>query len=992
MRKLLFLGLLLLTLGCRSQGFLPVASVAQGGNVITQVGPITVTFKHSQRTDAAITVSATATSQATSWYWELYKVTDWKTKVLYNISFDEDPTFNGISVEGFYDLTLVAKNANDKWTQRWDDAFIVQRPQFTEAQADIVIDITSANYFHDFANADMSDKKIYLKGTGTHYFQPYRLTGTAGHEVRIQVDPTNGVHLTTPAGVSQGYWLNQCSYVHTDGYLSDGSRGLNLQALDPNTAQVLMVYGSNFSHMGIAGATVYMDRASMTSGSAAIAFIPATPDATYNSATFLSTDNYVYDNSVTQAKDEGLYNMFNNDNLQGSYRPIKAYNTCIAWNSFTNTGRDGIQVASTILGRVHNNYINTCGLNHTSSQESLISWNSGNSDCWVYNNFGANAEMLLNIQMGNNPFNTFAGETTPGPLYITGNIFRVGTYSPGGSTEPDAIYIQNESAVTGTGTWVLNIVHNVFFTEDKWNAESYSFTGSSAISHKWANNIIVKSGTNSGRTAPELNYAGPNNNQTRSLNNLVYDYPSYTAVLFTNVAGNDFTLSSFSSSAYGGSPTNTASTFTGLPYFNDNAGYPLLAPGQAYTFGAYSGYEKRFVAPTVSDINPATFTTPVTVTSLTESTGTLGYESNKIGTLFWIVSSVDAAPTRAQIRAGKLASGSAALFSGNLIDVGTVTASQITGMTESNNYYLFCVFVTQENIEQTSVTRVAFSTAADTTAPTISGFNISDGSRTHVNFTSSEYITGTTFSNFTISGKTISSIFINSGSTTGHYFVTSTAFIFTDAPTIAYSGGNNWKDVSVAQNSLASFGSTAITNNIQPAAEANVIWVDGSNVSISGNNVSSTTSSANARSSQIIPAASNGYVEFDWATITRSNGGGARIGLIASTDARTAANIKLALDVHANNENVDVYVNGTYNPPGVTISNNQSSAGVVAYRIKIDRVTQHMIYYSTTDRANYTLKYESTATFTGDFRVAYVSNDATKGGVNVIIQADLGLQ
>jgi hypothetical protein len=104
----------------------------------------------------------------------------------------------------------------------------------------------------------------------------------------------------------------------------------------------------------------------------------------------------------------------------------------------------------------------------------------------------------------------------------------------------------------------------------------------------------------------------------------------------------------------------------------------------------------------------------------------------------------------------------------------------------------------------------------DITAPTLNSFTIEDATPSRINFSSSEIITATTTTGFSIASpsKTISSVSINAGQLTGHYFTVSTPFVEADAPTIAYSGGSNLVDAS--SNALASFGATSITNNISP--------------------------------------------------------------------------------------------------------------------------------------------------------------------------------
>lgn len=113
------------------------------------------------------------------------------------------------------------------------------------------------------------------------------------------------------------------------------------------------------------------------------------------------------------------------------------------------------------------------------------------------------------------------------------------------------------------------------------------------------------------------------------------------------------------------------------------------------------------------------------------------------------------------------------------------------------------------------------------TDPTISTFVINDANKDRIYFSSSEVITASTVSGFTVATptKTISSVTINAGQTTGHYFTVSVAFSYGETPTLAYSGsGSNLQDL--VGNALASFSATSITNNIAPFNPyTDITWV-----------------------------------------------------------------------------------------------------------------------------------------------------------------------
>lgn len=96
--------------------------------------------------------------------------------------------------------------------------------------------------------------------------------------------------------------------------------------------------------------------------------------------------------------------------------------------------------------------------------------------------------------------------------------------------------------------------------------------------------------------------------------------------------------------------------------------------------------------------------------------------------------------------------------------------------------------------------------------PVLSNFTIEDAQPTRVYFDSSKIITATTVTGFVIQGKTISSVTIAAGLTTGHYFTMSAAFNFWDNDNINYSGGSDIADLDT--NGVYDFTLSYTTNNI----------------------------------------------------------------------------------------------------------------------------------------------------------------------------------
>jgi len=717
---------------------------------------------------------------------------------------------------------------------------------------------------------------------------------------------------------------------------------------------------------------------------AGIAFIPDI-NAGSNATNWTANNITIYRCTGTNTGQEFIYAGYNNQVPQSGFYPPQLIDCVIARNSCDRSGRDSYQPGGCINLRMHDNIGLNWGIDQSKDQESFITVNGGCSGI-IYNNIGIGGKMHINLQSGAKPWNIFAGETTPQPLYIVSNYIDNGSYAAGGYAEPFSWYGQTYNG-SGTGVYNFHIIHNTIISDKKIFEFYCQPNGFNISGSTFANNIIRRVGASAG-DYPEFNII--ENGYTLSnilVNNLVRTFGAEGDIMFTNLAAKDVTISSFSSTAYGATSDLTTRLSSITDYFNDLKGYPLIAPSYNPTFGAYSGYEKRALIPAAGDTVPATFTTPVNITSLTQSGGTLGYESNKQGILYYIVSTVDVYPTKTQIRAGQNHLGNPALISGYIIDIGTVTSKIITGGNESTNYYLFCVFVTTNNIEQTSATRVAYTTTADVTAPTLSTFTISDTQRSRVYFNSSETITGTTFSNFTISGKTISNVTINSGQITGHYFTVSTAFNATEVPTIQYSGGNNFKDTSIAQNSLAAFGVTSITNSIVPAVSE--VWIAGilQNASITSGRALS-TGVGGIETSKYIPANSHGYIEFGYESAMQGGFTDFRIGFTLDATTYTYSAAQLLVNAHfLTSGNTGAYEGNTYRDVqgGLHVTSN-------LFRFRVNRNTNNIYFeWSTNNRASWNELWNYGPIGAGALRGAISFGVSGKAVPSLKIQADNGL-
>jgi hypothetical protein len=944
----------------------------------TEIASVTFDFKNIQRTNEGIELSAIPSGVTfTNAIWEVRNQSD---NNLVALSHNAVTTIYKSLPIGFYKLVFRAQTATDQYVRIWERAFWMDEPQFTEEEADVVVDLSTGDYYNNFSEADNSGLKIYVKpGTGQLSFAG--LFGTPSDYVRVQKAIDIDSIVQTGTGAHAVYLQSNNEYIRFDGFNTDGTNGWEIRGHATNGTQVFVVKDGIFRGIHVMGIDLVHQS---NNQAAAFSFIPTT-NVSSNATNWVVEDMVVYRCSTLDSGDEGIYMGYNNDALQSGYRPSKFRDAVIARNTINNAGRDGIQPGGCVNLDLHDNTVLVWGLNDDTSHTSAISWNAGNYGR-IFGNYMVGGEMLMNIQSGETPFDIEAGQTTPQPLYIYGNV---GVCS--GGTEPFAIYIQTSSISTSSDNWSVNIFNNTF-KSDKPIAEAYFHTGSFTwTGFKMVNNVIVAPTT--GGDTYEINYTGGGTQPTGSTVNNQYETAANQAdFMFTDYDNNDLTIASLSSQVYSGSPSDIASLFPSIEP-HDHLGFPLLS--DSYTFGAYSGYEKKTVEPVI-DEDPATFSTAVSVEDETADGGTIEFEADKVGILYWVVvANDDTAPSIAQIRAGLNNAGGAAIQSGQILDTGTADTGTITGLSEGVAYDLYAIFVTIDNVEQASATKVDFSTLADVIAPTISDFVIDNTNKDRIYFESSEVITATTYGGFTVATptKTITAVTINTGELTGHYFTVDTEFSISETPTIAYSGsGSNLQDIATTPNGLASFTATAITNNIAPEAAEPVIGYLNDDITVTGtysNEFTSTSTAASIESTQIIPSASNGYIQFDWDQDTR-NSSSVRIGFIAEADASPAMNdVKLWLALSSANHNIDIYEGGTYKSTYNTFGYNQAG---IKYRIIINRSTQKITALaSNNDFASSVTLYTSTTNFTGDFRFVFVTTVNGAQAMNCYIQADLGL-
>ena len=606
---------------------------------------------------------------------------------------------------------------------------------------------------------------------------------------------------------------------------------------------------------------------------------------------------------------------------------------------------------------------------------------------WHTNSFSSAADRLINnvfvyqtASAITNEYNQ-TGNLLTANAATTANITLSGVQTIDGVTTPAIVLVKNQTTQSQNGLYFPAAGAWTRSTSADSDGEIQYLQVKPTAGTVNANKIFYQSTATP--TLGSSNIVFTERNPGKVINNLTRAVGAESDLLFTTytnptTADPNFKPTSLSSVAYSGSPTDLSASIPEITNPTDYEGYPL---GDA--FGAYSSFGLQAIAFTPVDASAATFSPALAVGTLTDFGGTITFEANKVGQLFWVVVADGAtAPTIAQIKAGGY------LASGTITDVGTADSYAISTLSSGTAYDLYGVFETVDFVTQASATKVDFTTTSDVVAPTISTFVINDANKDRIYFSSSEVITASTFAGFTVATptKTISSVTINAGQTTGHYFTVSVAFSYGETPTLAYSGsGSNLQDL--VGNALASFSATSITNNIAPAAQEAVTWVDGTNVTITTNSFVTTSTNNTARSNQIIPAASNGYIKYTWNIANRAGASGWKAGFIGATDARTAVNIKMTVNFLASN--IDVYEGTTYKS---TISGGTGINGSgVIHRWRVDRGTSKIYYETSTDDTNWTLRATYSGTVTGDLRFGFFGNETSKQVDNAYIQADYGL-
>jgi hypothetical protein len=193
--------------------------------------------------------------------------------------------------------------------------------------------------------------------------------------------------------------------------------------------------------------------------------------------------------------------------------------------------------------------------------------------------------------------------------------------------------------------------------------------------------------------------------------------------------------------------------------------------------------------------------------------------------------------------------------------------------------------------------------------------------------------------------------------------------------------------ICISLTSISSFNENIQANfNLEPSQK--IIWIDTVNVIATDRQLLTKSTFNSARSSQIIPSFSNGYVKCDWHVLSQAKERGWKFGLINVDDPRTVGNIIMTVNFLVNS-NTDVYEGATYQN---TISGGTSIQQIgVQHRWRVDRLTKKIYYETASNGLNWILRATYSKNVNGDLRAAFYGNESGKIVLNATIQADKGL-
>ncbi len=509
-----------------------------------------------------------------------------------------------ISTNGRYDVELnVTRGSNS--INRYHPRYVTVRPApFTEGQADVVLDLDAieagtfsnplgdatiagngtTNFAYDFNDVTRAGLKIYVKGSFNGRINIIGLRGTLASPVRFQC-ATSGQTTFTATNTSQPYCLQFTTgnqYVEIDGSASTTHQyGFKMYGYIATATSGQMLFFSGSAQKGFEIHGVELDgrrgQGSATGGGAAIQFQPPTPTVSQHAGNYSQEYIRIYNNYIHDNFGEAIYIGYFTDALQAGYRPDRMGDVYVYRNLIERTNRDGIQVGSSDYCEIFQNIIRDVGEEANSSHNSAISWNGGNLDSFIYQNYAENCDTFTSAQND---------DTGTGDYYFYSNFAKQRS-SPLSGSMNQFLFLNVEGA-----TCDFHIFNNTFICpavvvapvciqhDNVGTYESLNFT--------FAGNVISTGGTNQSTWLELRRISTPSNTSNWYISNTFRRTASESELLINLTNG---TLTSEASPAFSAG-FDWAGRFSGVTFpgglNRDRIGYTNYV-NSAYTAGMDGG-------------------------------------------------------------------------------------------------------------------------------------------------------------------------------------------------------------------------------------------------------------------------------------------------------------------------------------------------------------------------------------------------------------------
>lgn len=354
---------------------------------------------------------------------------------------------------GKYDILLEGTGVNT-FNKRIRRALLIHDPSFLEVDADLVIDLAQVqsntwsnplanltyvggtNSLFDFQDVVRAGFKIAIKNSFTGFEVEFNgLRGTEEQPVKIQ-NVGGQVTLTSTSTGVMFHFTAGCQYIDIDGRGTEDEYGFKFNGRTSAGIQSQLMYFDGASIVGIRMWGIDFDQkrgSGATDGGACCQFT-CTATASWN---YANSYEYIeqYGCRFRNCWGEGDYVGFFEDAVQPSgFRPCKTGHVLFFCNIIDTCERDGYQQSLSESLEAHTLYINNCGLEGSSSHNSIISFNDGNQDSFLYEIVGSNAPTFTSAQNG---------QTGIGNYHFYNFRFLQGTFT--GSTPTQAMFFNVET-------------------------------------------------------------------------------------------------------------------------------------------------------------------------------------------------------------------------------------------------------------------------------------------------------------------------------------------------------------------------------------------------------------------------------------------------------------------------------------------------------------------------------------------------------------------